>query len=326
MNMNMNMNKTLPKGFWPVMLTPFNEDGSINYNEYEKLIDFYIDNGAAGLFASCGSSEMSELSEDELFELAAKAVSYAADRVPVVAGAIIVDTLANQIGFVKKMHNSGADAVVISMSQFGEPYEDEDLIISRIMTVLEKTNGITLGLYECPYPYRRNFSPEKFAALIDTGRFVFHKDTCCNASEIRDKLQLIENSRLIFLNAHLPTLAASLEYGGDGYCGVAGNFFPDLISYVCDYFFETGIIDQKIIEFILSADDVIKEKYPRSAKIFLKTITGILGSHCRVDVPREKAEDIAAIERLAEDYRKFKETINTAPINSSNSKYELIEV
>ena len=60
------MNK--PKKFIPVMLMPFQEDLSIDYVALEKLIDFYLEAGAAGLFANCLSSEMFELSKPEMLQ------------------------------------------------------------------------------------------------------------------------------------------------------------------------------------------------------------------------------------------------------------------
>lgn len=296
----------LPRGFWPVMLTPFNDDGSINYGEYENLIDFYIESGSAGLFASCGSSEMTELSHDEMLSLASKAVDYAGGRVPVVGGAIIVDSFEAQVGLVKRMAQTGVDAVTISMSQFGEPEEAEELIIERIETLLEMTKGITLGLYECPHPYRRNFSPVNFARLVSSGRFCFHKDTCCDAEQIKEKLELTKDSDITFLNAHFPTLPQSLQYGGSGYCGVVGNFFPDLMSAICEKYFQSGVTDTDIYDFVIASDEVMKNKYPRSPKIFLNLLNGVIRSNCRVNVPLANEEDVAALSQLLEEYKNVK--------------------
>ena len=55
----------LPKGLYPVMLTPFNDDYSIDINALEELTEFYIKAGAEGLFANCLSSEMFQLTSEE---------------------------------------------------------------------------------------------------------------------------------------------------------------------------------------------------------------------------------------------------------------------
>ena len=45
--------------------------------------------------------------------------------------------------------------------------------------LLDLTGSVRLGLYECPKPYHRLLSAEALAWAASTGRFYFHKDTCC---------------------------------------------------------------------------------------------------------------------------------------------------
>ena len=58
-----------PSGVWPVMLTPFDKDGAVDYPGLKALVDWYIAEGSAGLFAVCQSSEMFFLSLEERAEL-----------------------------------------------------------------------------------------------------------------------------------------------------------------------------------------------------------------------------------------------------------------
>jgi len=55
------MNK-FPGGVWPVMLTPFKNNGEVDYGCFQALTDWYIENGSDGLFAVCQSSEMYQMS------------------------------------------------------------------------------------------------------------------------------------------------------------------------------------------------------------------------------------------------------------------------
>ena len=59
---------TLPDGGWPVMLTPFREDRSLDFEQVDALTDWLIDNGAAGIFTVALSSEMYDLTEEERSE------------------------------------------------------------------------------------------------------------------------------------------------------------------------------------------------------------------------------------------------------------------
>ena len=57
-------------GIVPVMITPFHEDGNIDWDGLENLIEWYIAHGAQALFAVCQSSEMQFLSLADLRDLA----------------------------------------------------------------------------------------------------------------------------------------------------------------------------------------------------------------------------------------------------------------
>lgn len=77
--------KKLPKGLWPVMLTPIKEDNTVDYDCLEKLTEFYLSSGAAGLFANCLSSEMFQLTADERVEVTKRVVRTVNGRVPVIS-------------------------------------------------------------------------------------------------------------------------------------------------------------------------------------------------------------------------------------------------
>ena len=81
----------------PVMLTPFTAQNAIDYPGLERLIEWYLQNGADGLFAVCQSSEMLFLTLAERVELARFVAQKAAGRVPVIASGHISDELEQQI-------------------------------------------------------------------------------------------------------------------------------------------------------------------------------------------------------------------------------------
>jgi len=85
------------KGIIPVMLTPFTEANAIDYASLEKLIEWYIANGADALFAVAQSSEMQFLSLDERVALARFVAKQAAGRVPVIASGHVSETREDQV-------------------------------------------------------------------------------------------------------------------------------------------------------------------------------------------------------------------------------------
>src|SRR3546814_11456118 len=73
------------KEFIPVMLTPFQDNGSIDYKGLSRLIEFYLEAGVSGLFANCQSSEMYELDDEERMSILKHVLKVVDKAVPVVA-------------------------------------------------------------------------------------------------------------------------------------------------------------------------------------------------------------------------------------------------
>ena len=99
--------------------------------------------------------------------------------------------------------------------------------------ILKQTDNIKLGLYECPLPYHRLLSIEETKWAAETGRFVWMKETSENPKIFSQKVHAAQNSLLKILNADARFLLESLNDGGAGYCGIATNFFPNLLSWMC---------------------------------------------------------------------------------------------
>ena len=71
-------------GIVPVMITPFHEDGDIDWDGLENLIEWYIAHGAQALFAVCQSSEMQFLSLAERRDLAISTAKQIDGCIPVI--------------------------------------------------------------------------------------------------------------------------------------------------------------------------------------------------------------------------------------------------
>ena len=203
-----------PRGVWPVMLTPFAGDRSIDWPGVDALVEMYLAAGVAGLFAVAQSAEMFQLTEDERVALAARVVKRVGGRVPVVAGGAFAPTPERQVAMVRRLGDTGVAAVVLLTNQLADDGEGDDVWRARAEALLAATEGIDLGLYECPAPYKRILPADTLDRAAATGRFVFHKDTCLVGDQIAAKIAAVRGTRLRFFNAEMASLLASLEAGG----------------------------------------------------------------------------------------------------------------
>jgi Dihydrodipicolinate synthetase family len=101
------------EGIIPVMLTPFTDQGEIDYPGLERLIEWYLEKGADALFAIAQSSEMQLLTLAERAALGHFVVKQVAGRVPVVVSGHISDDLSDQIEELTVAAETGADGIVL---------------------------------------------------------------------------------------------------------------------------------------------------------------------------------------------------------------------
>lgn len=263
--------KLLPKGLWPVMLTPFNQKNEIDYEGLERLTEFYIAAGSNGLFANCLSSEMFQLTADERIQLTREVVKITNRRVPVVSTGSFGDDMTVTADFVKKIYDQGVEAVIISTSQLCSEMDNDDRFKSQMETLINQTGDIPLGLYECPVPYKRLMSPELIGWMAKTNRFLFHKDTSCNIDQIKLKLKAIEGTSLRFYNAHVPTAVDSMKAGAHGIAPISANLYPEVLAFMLSLVEHEEMLgsceDMNLTLDML--DTIIHFNYPHTAKLYL---------------------------------------------------------
>lgn len=173
---------------------------------------------------------------------------------------------------------------------FAEEHEDEEVWKANATKLMELTT-CPLGLYEVPVPYKRVLSPELLAWCAATGRFLFHKDTCCDKALIKAKIEAVQAlgdkaGLFRFYNANIETIHYSNSLGGAGFSGISGNFYPFIMSALCPGKSQDKSLsdeDKERIQAFLSLGEVaIVDQYPYSAKKYLGLYPDLpIGDHCR---------------------------------------------
>ena len=266
------MQDTLPQGFIPVMLTPFKDNGDIDFEGLTQLTELYLQAGAAGLFANCLSSEMYELTEDERLAITRHVVEVANGRVPVVATGTFGGAIAEQAEFAKKIYATGIQAVIVITSLLADADESDEVFMERMNELLRLTPGVIYGLYECPVPYKRLVRAKDLGELAATGRVVYHKDTSLDIDNVKSKIAATQGQRFGVYDAYMEHAVASLQAGSAGLSCIQGNFFPEIIVWLCanynnpDQQASVARVQQMLIETM----PVIHYAYPTVAKYYLQ--------------------------------------------------------
>ncbi|MGC4232976.1 MAG: dihydrodipicolinate synthase family protein [Niabella sp.] len=260
------------KKFIPVMLTPFKKDGSIDFEALTALTNYYLNSGAKGLFANCQSSEMFDLTPSERLRIIEHVMKIADNRVPVVATGNFGDTVRQQARFIKQVYSTGVNAVIVLTGLLAGEKEGDDILEHRINELLSLTEGVLLGFYECPLPYKRILSPQLLEQLVQTGRIVYHKDTCLNIAQVKEKNRLCASVNGFGLyDAYMVHAVKSLEAGSAGLSCIQGNYFPELVVWLCNNYNNPELQEQVqlVQQFFIDEMEVMHEDYPKSAKYYL---------------------------------------------------------
>jgi 4-hydroxy-tetrahydrodipicolinate synthase len=308
----MEQRKPLPEGLWPVMLTPLKENNTLDLEGLRQLTDMYLNAGANGLFANCLSSEMYQLTEEERLTITRTVIKQSNGRVPVVATATFSPDTTQNAEFIKKMYDTGAAALVLITGVLVSPDEGERELMSRIEKIMAATEGIPLGLYECPVPYKRLASPQMMKNLAETGRFLYHKDTSCTTTAIEKKLQAIQGGIFGLYNADTPTALDSLEQGARGISPISANFYPELFTYLLGQFRKSGRTPElnHFYSLLIIMDKIVHTFYPYSAKLFLQRRGLKIAATTRIPTEAMTKADILRFDALFDVFHSLMKTHN----------------
>lgn len=299
------------KKFVPVMLTPFQDGNAIDYKILEDLIKFYLEAGAGGLFANCLSSEMYHLSKEEMLASVSFIVQKVNGRVPVVATGTFPDTLENQAAFVKEMYRTGIDSVIVITGLLAGETDADDVLEANINQLLALTDDIPLGFYECPVPYKRILRPDFLGELVKTGRIKYHKDTSLNIDNVRAKIAKSKEAEDFALyDAYMVHAVESMKAGSAGLSCIQGNYFPELIVWLCDHYDDDSEEVDKVQQFFAQNMGVMHDTYPASAKYILEKRGLGISQTCRNGSALRNTTDYDHLDTLFHQFKELAQEIN----------------
>lgn len=215
------MKKVVFEGSGVAVITPMHQDGSVNFDEYAKIIDFLIENGSAAII-SCGTTgESSTLGDKEHVDVIACAVKAAAGRVPVVAGAGSNDT-AYAVELTKEAKNIGADAT-LHVTPYYNKTSQRGLIAH--FTAVADAADIPVILYNVPSRTGLNILPDTYFQLSKHQNIVATKEANGNLTALAEVKSLCGDDLAIY-SGNDPEITAIMALGGKGVISVLANVKP----------------------------------------------------------------------------------------------------
>lgn len=289
------------KGIIPAILTPMNEDESINFDVMQEQIDRLIEGGVHGLFSFGTNGEGYILSESEKIEILEETIEKVAGRVPVYAGTGCISTK-DTIRLSCKAQELGADILSIITPSFALASQEE--LYTHYVEVAKHID-IPIVLYNIPARTGNKLLPETVARLAkDVDVIMGVKDSSGDWDNLLAYINLTKDLDKDFrvLSGNDSLILPCLKAGGAG--GIAGcaNVYPHVLSSIYNLFKE-GKLDEaeKAQDSIASLRAVFKYGNPNT---IVKTAVSLLGYNvgkCRAPFNYVPKEGIDALKKVLEE-------------------------
>lgn len=230
------------KGIITPILTPMNQDETVNLDELCTQIDRLIEGGVHGIFCFGTNGEGYILSEKEKTEVLEATIAHVKGRVPVYAGSGCISTQ-DTIRMSKKAQQLGADVLSVITPSFALASQKE---LYDHYAEVAKHVDIPIVLYNIPARTGNKLLPETVAKLAkDVDVIVGAKDSSGDWENLKAYIRLTKELDKDFyvLSGNDSLILPSLKEGGFG--GIAGcsNVYPHVLSSIYNLFRE-GKIDE----------------------------------------------------------------------------------
>lgn len=222
------MKKTIFTGAGVAIVTPMNQDGSINFDKLGELIDFNIDNGTDAIIICGTTGESATMSDEEHIECIRYAVEKVNKRVPVVAGTGSNHT-EYAVNLSKKAEELGADALLVVTPYYNKTSQHG--LIKHFTSIAEAVN-LPIILYNVPSRTGVNITPETCFELSKIDNIVAVKEASGNISQVA-KIAALCGDNLDIYSGNDDQIIPIMSLGGKGVISVLSNCMPFETHEIC---------------------------------------------------------------------------------------------
>ena len=216
------------KGSLVALITPMNQDGSINYEQLHDLIDWHIENGTDGIVAVGTTGESATLPVEEHLAVIEATVKHVNKRIPVIAGTGANNTV-EAIALSKAAEQAGADYTLSVVPYYNKPSQEG--IYQHFKAIAEATS-IPMIIYNVPGRTVVSMSNDTILRLAEIPNIVGVKEASGNIGRNIELINSVPEGFAV-LSGDDPTGLPFMLCGGHGVVTVAANVAPKLFADMC---------------------------------------------------------------------------------------------
>ena len=282
------------KGSAVALVTPFDENGNVNFYKIKELVDFQIENGTDAIVA-CGTTGEASTMNDEEHLAAIKAIIDAADkRVPVIAGTGGNDT-AHSIYLSQEAEKLGADALLIITPYYNKANKSG---LRKHFVSIANSVKLPIILYNVPSRTKVNIPPALVADLArNVDNIVALKEACGDLAQVAEVCRLVPDDFAVY-SGNDDSILPLLSLGGSGVISVLANVCPRETHDLVAKFFEGDIEGSRKLQ--LGMKPLIDALFIEVNPVPVKTAVNLLGFNVgdlRLPLAEMEEEDLEVLKR-----------------------------
>ena len=280
------------------MVTPFNADGSVNYEKAADLAEWLIDNGSDGLVVAGSTGEAATMSAEEKLELFRVVVNRINKRVPVIAGTGSNNT-ADSVKMTKMAEAMGVDGALIVGPYYNKPTQEG---FYQHFAAVAQSTGLPIIVYNVPGRTASNISPAIVARLAaDFGNIVAIKEAAGNVAQVAELYSVLPEEFTIY-SGDDGLILPFMSVGATGLISVLSNIGGGILQDVMQAY-EDGRVREAAklnARMVPLANAMFIETNPIPVKAAVTLVTGIDAGQPRLPVtpmePANKAKMVAVLQ------------------------------
>jgi len=221
------------QGSLVALVTPMLENGSLDFNALEALIEWHIESGTNGIVSVGTTGESATVSVPEHLEIINKTINFVDGRVPVIAGTGGNSTQ-EAIELTQTAAELGADYALLVTPYYNKP--NQEGLFQHFIKIADSAE-IPQILYNVPSRTACDLMPETVMRLANHQNIVGIKEALDSSERFSELIKISQSiadqKNFSVFSGDDPTFNSFMANGGDGVISVAANVVPSYISQIC---------------------------------------------------------------------------------------------
>lgn len=280
------------------MVTPFNADGSVNYEKAADLAEWLINNGSDGLVVAGSTGEAATMNAEEKLELFRVVVNRINKRVPVIAGTGSNNT-ADSVKMTKMAEAMCVDGALIVGPYYNKPTQEG---FYQHFAAVAQSTGLPIIVYNVPGRTASNISPAIVARLAaDFENIVAIKEAAGNVAQVAELYSVLPEEFTIY-SGDDGLILPFMSVGATGLISVLSNIGGGILQDVMQAY-EDGRVREAAklnARMVPLANAMFIETNPIPVKAAVTLVTGIDAGQPRLPLtpmePANKAKMVAVLQ------------------------------